>query len=286
MPGVPGVPVSPADVCAEAARKWHPVGMTSVAWCSGRGARACAHGVLWVLLLAAPGCKGGGGSPDAGDGGDASRADLGMPGPSTTYFARHDGRRCAAPGCGGYFLQAVNKADTLCADGTRAEECYVADLDWTPSALTPSDQTRATGATGGFLLDGQISSRAYGGSGVFGVLLVESAWVAEWGTPLTVPTDAPLHGLARTALLCLIDPCFNIRMDTLGTATTLMISGLDVSAVGASGPEQALAASALEAGTLRATGSVMTDAVAGPGGFGETYHAQQFYLRLPLDAPP
>ena len=247
-----------------------------------------AHGasLLGAVLLLAAGCGGSSHTPDGGGADAANTADLGTSGAETVYLARHDARRCAAPACGGYFLQAVNQADTLCADGTRADECYVADLDWAPSALSASDQTRATGGSGGFLLDGRIGQRAYGGGVVLGELLVTSAWVSEWGAPHTVPADVAVHGLARTGLLCLIDPCFNIRLDTLNTATTLMVSGVDLTAVGASGPDQALAADALEAGTLRATGTVMTDTVAGPGGFGETHHATQLYLRLPIATAP
>jgi hypothetical protein len=131
-----------------------------------------------------------------------------------------------------------------------------------------------------------MEQRAYGDGVVFGELKVDAAWVSEWGTPHTVPASVAAHGFARTGRLCIVDPCFDILMSTLNTDTSLSISGVDLSAVGASGPEQALGVAALDDGTLRATGTVMTDAVAGPGGFGETYHATQFYLRLPIDAAP
>ncbi len=247
---------------------------------------------LTGLALVQAGCGGGSGR-DAGldaatqdgdvlaDGGDG---DLGVPLPEAMYLARHDGRRCPSPNCGGYFLQAVNQADTLCADGTRASECYVADLDWAASGLSAADQQRATGGTGGFLLDGVQEQRSYGVAGVFGVLRVSAAWVSEWGTPLTVPAlDASFHGLSDNGMLCVLEPCFNLPVVTLNTEDSELVSALDLTDVGASGPQEALGRAALEAGTLRATGTIMTDEVAGPGGFGETYRAQQFYLRLPLD---
>ncbi len=237
----------------------------------------CAVLALAGLALAQAGCGGGGSGRDAGH--DAA-TQVG----EATYLARHDGRRCAAPACGGYFLQAVNQADTLCADGTRASECYVADLDWAASGLSAADQQRATGGTGGFLLDGVQEQRSYGVAGVFGVLRVSAAWVSEWGTPLTVPAlDASFHGLSDNGMLCVLEPCFNLPVVTLNTEDSELVSALDLTDVGASGPQEALGRAALEAGTLRATGTIMTDEVAGPGGFGETYRAQQFYLRLPLD---
>lgn len=257
-------------------------------WSRGVGP-TCAVLALTGLALAQAGCGGGGSGRDAGPGDAATQdgdvvGDLGVPPPAATYLARHDGRRCPAPNCGGYFLQAVNQADTLCADGTRASECYVADLDWASSGLSAADQQRATGGTGGFLFDGVQEQRSYGGGGVFGVLRVSAAWVSEWGTPLTVPAlDASFHGLSDNGMLCVLEPCFNLPAVTLNTEDSELVSALDLSDVGASGPDEALARAALQAGTLRATGTIVTDAVAGPGGFGETYHAQQFYLRLPLD---
>src|SRR5262245_51152370 len=42
---------------------------------------------------------------------------------------RRDVRRCAAPLCGGFFVDAVNQDTLRCADGSRSAECYVTDLD-------------------------------------------------------------------------------------------------------------------------------------------------------------
>ncbi|MBK8410302.1 MAG: hypothetical protein IPL19_20305 [Sandaracinaceae bacterium] len=263
--------------------------MTSRGWWSRGTGPTCVMLVLAGLALAQAGCGGGGSGRDAGLGDAATQdgdvvGDLGVPLPAAAYLARHDGRRCPSPNCGGYFLQAVNQADTLCADGTRASECYVADLDWAASGLSPADQQRATSGTGGFLLDGVQEQRSYGVGGVFGVLRVSAAWVSEWGTPLTVPAlDASFHQLSDNGMLCVLEPCFNLPVVTLNTQDSELVSALDLTGAGASGAQEALGRAALEAGTLRATGTIMTDEVAGPGGFGETYRAQQFYLRLPLD---
>ncbi|MCB9662386.1 MAG: hypothetical protein H6726_32405 [Sandaracinaceae bacterium] len=261
---------------ARAGRWWQD--RVGVLRCKARAREVRGIGVIAALVLAA-GCGGGSGAP----GDQGASGDLGAPGALTTYLARHDSRRCAAPACGGYFLQAVNQDDTPCPDGTRAEECYVAELDWTTSGLSDADQVRVTGAQGGFLLDGRALTRAFGAAGNFGVLQVSAAWIAEWGTPLAVPADVDVHALTRTQLLCLLDPCFNIQVDALGTDYTTMVSAVDLSATGASGEQETNGQSALEMGALRAVGTISTDEVAGPGGFGETYDAQQFYLRLPFD---
>ena len=108
------------------------------------------------------------GPSDAGY--DAGDPDLGMPGEVTTYLVRIDERDCLPPACGGFFVQDVNQAETPCADGSMAAQCYVAELDWAPSGLGMADQTRAVSAAGGLLLDARMEQRQLGNAGVFGVL--------------------------------------------------------------------------------------------------------------------
>ena len=48
--------------------------------------------------------------------------------PKGYYHVRQDYRRCMAPLCGGYWLRKVNRRRMRCADGKKAEECYVADI--------------------------------------------------------------------------------------------------------------------------------------------------------------
>lgn len=209
-------------------------------------------------------------------------AGLGIPGDPTDYLMTADLRDCAPPSCGGFFVQAVNAPDTLCPDGTRSATCYVAELDWAPSTLSGTDQQRATGAIGGMLLNGRIERRSFGAAGALGVLLVDGAWISEWGTPIVSAAGADFHALAQTPQLCLTLPCFNIRVDTLGSTTSVSVSDVNLAPSGAMAADIMLGTDALGAGTLRATGLMTTDTVAGPGGFGVTYSAQQFYVQLPI----
>ncbi|MBK6812501.1 MAG: hypothetical protein IPG81_27175 [Sandaracinaceae bacterium] len=82
---------------------------------------------------------------------------------------RIDERDCLPPACGGFFVQAVNQAETPCADGSMAAQCYVAELDWAPSGLAWQTR-RAVSAAGGLLLDARMEQRQLGNAGVFGVL--------------------------------------------------------------------------------------------------------------------
>ncbi|MEY4768785.1 MAG: hypothetical protein RL637_1424 [Pseudomonadota bacterium] len=50
---------------------------------------------------------------------------------STDYYrvTHIDMRKCASPMCGGYYVQRVNQAKTLCADGRWQKECHVFQLN-------------------------------------------------------------------------------------------------------------------------------------------------------------
>ena len=52
----------------------------------------------------------------------------------TWYTVTPDARLCPSPLCGGYHVKRVNRQRTLCADGTRSPDCYVAELDLSSSS--------------------------------------------------------------------------------------------------------------------------------------------------------
>ncbi|MFK7988328.1 MAG: DUF6748 domain-containing protein [Sandaracinaceae bacterium] len=198
-----------------------------------------------------------------------------------SYVFRFDTRRCAAPACGGWWMRAVNQESTTCFDGTTADECYVAEIDWSAAGYDASAISQAEGAVGGTIVDGRITTEVILGVTIGG-FKARAAWIAEWGTPPTSDGRAlTYHHLADNGLACLIPPCFNIGLTALNTGTAGTASGLNLSTTGASGPEQMSGQRALADGTLRAVGILRTDDEAGPGGaFGETYLAAQFYLPL------
>jgi|GEM_PF-3572211 len=50
--------------------------------------------------------------------------------PIDGYFTvEQDTRRCAFPLCGGFWLTSANEDHTVCADGSVAQRCYVAEID-------------------------------------------------------------------------------------------------------------------------------------------------------------
>jgi len=119
---------------------------------------------------------------------------------------RQDERRCPAPRCGGYFVQRVNYATTLCADGRAASECYVAMLDL--AALAASDAERATlrAQPEPWLLRGYLGP-VLPGSLDFGLLRVTEGWrgheaLTPTGTFLRVREQGPTCGDAGELAPC------------------------------------------------------------------------------------
>src|SRR5262245_33118498 len=66
--------------------------------------------------------------------GDAAKGDQ-AGGTYTYYFVQPDLRKCAAPACGGVFYRLANASTMACFDGTEAESCYAASVDWAKSTL-------------------------------------------------------------------------------------------------------------------------------------------------------
>src|SRR4051812_46713382 len=59
------------------------------------------------------------------------------------YVVTHiDARKCAYPMCGGYFVKAVNREKTRCADGAMRAECHVVALDLGSIGLADADASK------------------------------------------------------------------------------------------------------------------------------------------------
>ncbi|MEM9070919.1 MAG: DUF6748 domain-containing protein [Myxococcota bacterium] len=228
-----------------------------------------------------------GGAEDAGE--DAAVADAGTdamldaaPLASATYFVTRDFRRCPAPFCGGFWIEAVNLRSTPCSDSTSsADGCYVAGIDWSALGLSIDQVNELEGRGGNLLIEGTLESAAFPPAGdVLGELRADSAWVARWGTPMTRPTSESFYALNDTGVACLVPPCFSTEVIRLNVGTMETASGVDLSRVGAPSGDVDAGLRALTAGTLRASGRIADDAEPGPGGLGRTFTATQFYLPI------
>src|SRR5262245_387346 len=57
-----------------------------------------------------------------------------------------DPRLCPSPLCGGFWVTSVNQSSTVCADGSQAARCYVAELDFSLAGLSPEQEAKVRGA--------------------------------------------------------------------------------------------------------------------------------------------
>jgi len=225
------------------------------------------------------------GDVDAGDADDAgidAPFDAGMDG-ALSYLVFRDFRRCAAPLCGGFWVQAVNHTVTVCADGTSsADGCYVGGINWSTLSLSDEERSLAEATAGSLIIDGTLETRSFEPGGVeLGSIVVDAAWGAPWGPAMTRPSNERFYNATDNGISCLVPPCFNRDLAYLNTGVTDVVSAIDLTMTAASAEQLTLAGNALSAGNLRVAGTITDDTEPGPSGdFGRTLEAIQFYLPI------
>jgi hypothetical protein len=150
--------------------------------------------------------------------------------PSVYLAVRPDQRRCAAPMCGGYFVQRANYATTRCADGVYRGECYVPAISFAALDLDAGEQDYFDGRihAGFALVRGKVAAQSYGDFGNLGVLSVTEAWDG-WTEQAPV---GGLYAVASTGIVCLSAPCPSLHATPLNRAARdQQITGLDLSAL-------------------------------------------------------
>lgn len=200
---------------------------------------------------------------------------------SPSLFANHyiatrpDLRKCAFPACGGYYVKAVNRALTRCADGTLQKECHVATLN--TKALPWSDADRIafekSFAPGQGLVRGKLVALKGSSTGIKAdTLVIDQGWVAQADSkPLGV-----FYQLKNSGIVCITTPCPTITETTLNYPISQNIHGLDLTASGAKPAQVAAGFQALASTGLLAAGGHKV--ITGPAGQGQQFVASQFYL--------
>ncbi|NBD21813.1 hypothetical protein GTZ97_14205 [Aquabacterium fontiphilum] len=197
------------------------------------------------------------------------------------YFivTRIDGRKCAYPMCGGYFVKAVNKATTRCADGRLAKECHAVELD--TRALGWNDAQRATFerafSEGKALVKGALTQQPLGHS-TGNVLRVSEAWQGQSGHKRPLGT---FYSLKNNGIVCIQAPCPAFSLSQLNRpARERTIDMPDFSLSGAT--EEAIQAAwvALEQAPILAVGVVVPFPAGGLQGtvYGQKLLTSEFYL--------
>jgi hypothetical protein len=191
------------------------------------------------------------------------------------YTIRPDFRRCAPPLCGGFWVQAVNRKDTRCADGSLQEECYVAHLDMHLSGVTTPQPSEWLYPLSSRLLRGTIvplDQPPFPGLGVF---VVSEIWQAA--TEVT-PTGKFVR-LYDSSSVCKTAPCPTFLEHLLNSRRQRYIHITDLSEVDASDAQLDAAYQAMQSDDgLLAAGKHFH--FAGPAGQDLGFAARQFYFQV------
>lgn len=185
------------------------------------------------------------------------------PAPGRYYEIRPDMRKCVSPLCGGYFVKALNRPRTRCADGTFESECYVAEVK--------ANQPLPVAAS--VVVHGSIESNVYPDFGELGRLVVDDAW----GSATDVEPRGVFFRVSNSGIVCITTPCPTIELQRLNTPFGRRVSGLNLKAAGASDEQLTAAQAAYEAGELIVSGRVKP----GPPDVGPSLVGTQFYLPEP-----
>lgn len=190
--------------------------------------------------------------------------------PESAYYAvTRDTRRCAAPGCGGFWVARVGRAKTTCADGSSADRCYVADLDVARLALDDGEASALRAEPARLILRGGFATRA----GVGAVLAVKEAYR---GAATALP--ATVYTLSDSGVRCFAAPCFSLLAAKLNSTVRVELSGLEGSLAEAVREELAV-------GPVLVAGSWRTVKGAGPAGDGRVLAPAQLWTAVAAQNP-
>ncbi len=205
----------------------------------------------------------------------AQSAPIVSPTPFSSHYivTRLDLRKCAYPVCGGYFVKAVNRALTRCANGTLQKDCHVATLD--ASALRWSSDDRdafeQSFIPGQALAGGKLVALKSSTSKV-DTLVISEAWV---GQALRKPSGV-FSALKNSGIVCITTPCPSIKETVLNYPISSNIHGLNLAASGAKPDRVDAGFQALGSTGVLAAGEHR--AITGPAGEGQALVVSEFYL--------
>ncbi|NUO51161.1 MAG: hypothetical protein HOV80_20070 [Polyangiaceae bacterium] len=137
--------------------------------------------------------------------------------------------------CGGMYVKAVNKTQTKCFDGTKADECYVASIDHSPLGLsgTQSEEVMAAIREGRVLLSGEMVELDAPAGG-FASLLTYKAFEAETGN---TPTGT-YYVVEPSGITCIKAPCPSLQARKINGTSIKQVTDVDFSSLGLTPEEE------------------------------------------------
>lgn len=193
-----------------------------------------------------------------------------------SYFiwTRDDLRMCPSPVCGGFYVKALNRLMTLCADGSQSADCQVLQLDFSLLNMRENEQagfqqafTAGLGIIKGKLIEAQQSGI------LFPTLKINEAWLAQAGKE---PRNAGFFQVHDTDIQCITTPCLTVEEGLLNMPWERFIAGVDLSSSGAETDQINAGYQEMKTGFVIATGNHKI--VHGPAGFSQILVASEFYL--------
>lgn len=186
---------------------------------------------------------------------------------ASIYTVRVDPRLCPSPLCGGYWVALANGARTHCADGRRRSRCYVA------KAVDSHRRPLEVAILNGALVRAALESSSYEGIGRVGVLAV----AAQYAPAGTSPLSGGYYSVVDTGIRCIRAPCFSYRATQVNGSTHTTMSGIELTASGATPDEVSRAEAAVRTKNgLLARGRFTSSADGG-----RVFRALRLYLRVP-----
>lgn len=222
------------------------------------------------------------GVPNEDESTDLGKAD-GLTKDNWTYYsARPDYRKCMWPMCGGAFVKRVNQPKTKCADGGWANECYVAEFDWSSLGLGSEQASEADSAarSGLAIVRGKIATTKKG-TMKYSVFQVSEGWRAA-------TENAPkgiFYRAESSGIVCITFPCPVLEATRLNRnlAPTATYAGVDLTPSGAS--QEQLDAGWAELSTHGLVVAASIEPVTGPAGSMDGLSASQFYTKIVAQKP-
>lgn len=187
------------------------------------------------------------------------------------YALRQDMRRCIAPLCGGLFVRQVNQDLTVCEDGSRQKECYVAELDLNALRLDDAGEAEVKAHATEFLMRGTLRKKAFQRFGRLGVFRATEAFR---GHPGQNP-DGSYYRVNDMGIVCVTTPCFSLSAIKLNLkASPETFAGINLTGIGED-QSDARAQMRKADGLLIAARTIP---VSGPGGQGAMLEGTEYYL--------
>jgi hypothetical protein len=193
---------------------------------------------IWAALpLALAACSASGpidelaGETAADNTADDGKADAAVDGAYTYFEIKADLRKCAAPVCGGFFLDRVNRSTTKCVDGAYGDACYAPELDLSEADVPDTTMDKLVSAANAsafatgpsVIVRGRFAKTNSTVRPELGRFVVTEVWLAQ--------TDSPADGVFVRAkdigVRCISAPCASTLEKGLNGSRSANIAGID-----------------------------------------------------------